>query len=208
MKYLFLLLLAVFASASVQAQTDEKAKVVLDKVSSKVKSFQGITAKFTYTTKTKANVKKGTVNGDISIKGKKFFIKQGATQIFSDGNKIWNYNGENEITVADADDDSRTLSPQKLLTDFYDKDFTYKLIGSKGNFHEIEMTPIDKRKNFKKVNVYVDKNKSLITKARIIDKAENIIEFDLRNVNTNANLPDSRFVFDAKKYPGVELIEQ
>lgn len=208
MKNIYLLLLMMFGFGVLHAQSDPKAKAILDNVSSKVKNFKGITAGFTYTTKNKNKVKKGTVNGSISIKGQKYLIKQGSMQIISDGKKIWNYGGDKEVTVTDADDDSKTLSPQKLLTNFYDKDFSYKLVGSDAKYNEIEMMPIDKRKNFKKVNVFVDKSKNIITKATIIDKADNIVEFELKNVNTNAVIQDNLFTFDAKKYPGVEVIEQ
>jgi outer membrane lipoprotein-sorting protein len=95
----------------------------------------------------------------------------------------------------------QTLSPQNLLSNFYDKDFNYKLVSSAGNFHEIEMTPIDKRKSFQKVNVYIDKSKSIITKAKVLDKSNNTLEFLLSNLNTGANLPDASFQFVRSKYP-------
>jgi outer membrane lipoprotein-sorting protein len=148
------------------------------------------------------------VAGRVSIKGNKYYIKQGATEIFSDGNKTWNYNGNDEVTVNTVDADEQTLSPQKLLTNFYDKDFTYKLISSAGNFNEIQLVPNDKRKNFQKVNVFVDKSKMMITKARVLDKSNNTIEFNLSNVNTAANIPDNTFVFDKNKYKkNIEVIE-
>jgi len=200
------MLLLGFSAASF-AQ-DPAAKKVLDNVSAKMKSFKGVTANFTYTTKNKKNVKQGSVAGQISLKGQKYYIKQGKNLIISDGRKTWNYNGENEVTVGDVENDAKTLTPQKLLSDFYDKDFTYKLVSSAGAYNEIQMMPTDKRKNFKQVNVFVDKAKGLITKAKIIDKSDNTIEFALTNVNTAVNLPDSKFNFDVKKYPKVEVIEQ
>jgi len=48
----------------------------------------------------------------------------------------------------------------------------------------------------------------LILKATVIDKSDNIIEFSLTNVNTNASLPDTKFEFDASKHPGVEVVNQ
>jgi len=188
------------------AQNDPNAKKILDGVSSKIKTFKGVTANFSYTTKDRKNVKKGSVSGLISIKGEQYFIKQGSTEIYCNGAKTWNYNGENEVTVSDVDNDSKTLTPQKLLSNFYDKDFTYKLVSSAGNYNEIQMTPIDARKNFKQVNVFVDKTKSLITKAKVVDKSDNVIEFSLTNINTSATLPDSKFVFNEKQHPGVEVI--
>ena len=207
MKRLYVVMLLLGFSAASFAQ-DPAAKKVLDNVSAKMKSFKGVTANFTYTTKNKKNVKQGSVAGQISLKGQKYYIKQGKNLIISDGRKTWNYNGENEVTVGDVENDAKTLTPQKLLSDFYDKDFTYKLVSSAGAYNEIQMMPTDKRKNFKQVNVFVDKAKGLITKAKIIDKSDNTIEFALTNVNTAVNLPDSKFNFDVKKYPKVEVIEQ
>ena len=205
-KMYFLLVMLVASGLIANAQNDANAKKVLDGVSAKLKTFKGVTANFSYSTKDRKNVKKGSVSGQISIKGQQYYIKQGSTEIFCNGAKTWNYNGENEVTVSDVDNDSRTLTPQKLLSNFYDKDFTYKLVSSAGNYNEIQMTPLDSRKNFKQVNVFVDKSTNLITKARVVDKSDNIIEFALSNINTNATLPDSKFVFNEKQHPGVEVI--
>ncbi len=210
MKKIYGLVIFLFAfSIFTHAQNDPKAKTVLDNVSNKLKNVKGLTASFTYSTRDRNKNLKGTVKGVISIKGQKYYIKQGETEIFCNGNKIWNYNGEDEVTVADVDnEDNKTLSPQKLLTNFYDQDFTYKLVSSAGNYYEINMVPTDKRKSFKSVTIYVDKSKNLITKAKVLDKSDNVIEFVLSNVNTNASLPDSKFAFDAAKHPQVEVVAQ
>ncbi len=204
----FVLFFMVFFSGLSFAQSANTAKSILDRVSAKLQSFKGVTANFTYTTKDRNNVKRGSVSGQISIKGQKYYLKQGSTEIFCNAVKTWNFNGDNEVTVADVDDDSKTLTPQKLLSNFYDKDFTYQLVSSAGNFYQIELIPVDKRKNFKQVNVFIDKTKDLITKAKVIDKSDNTIEFSLSNVNTNATLPDSKFIFDETKHPDVEVITQ
>lgn len=207
--YALLVLFAGFTTISAKAQNDPNAKKILDNVSAKIKTFKGITASFTYVTKDKKNIQRGSVAGTINIKGQKYFIKQGATEIYSDGAKSWNYNGEtNEVNEAEIDDDNKTLSPQNLLSDFYDKDFTYKLVSTAGQYNEIAMEPTDKRRNFKQVTVFVDKAKSLITKARVTDKNDNIIEFTLTKINTSAVIPDSKFVFEKTKHPGVEVVTQ
>lgn len=196
-------------SFSTMAQNDPKAKKVLDQVSAKLKTFKGITANFSYISKSRAGKTNNNVNGKISIKGDKYYIKQGATEIISNGAKTWNYNGANEVTVSSVDaSDSKTISPQKLLTNFYDKDFTYKLVSTAGAYNEIEMIPVDKRKNFQKVNVFVDKAKLMITKAKILDKSNNTIEFSLSNINTNSAIPDATFTFNKNKYgKNIEVIE-
>jgi outer membrane lipoprotein-sorting protein len=209
MKKIYYLIIALgMIAGSADAQNDPNAKKVLDAVSAKLKTYKGINANFNLMSKGRAGKVNNNVAGRVSIKGNKYYIKQGATEIFSDGNKTWNYNGNDEVTVNTVDADEQTLSPQKLLTNFYDKDFTYKLISSAGNFNEIQLVPNDKRKNFQKVNVFVDKSKMMITKARVLDKSNNTIEFNLSNVNTAANIPDNTFVFDKNKYKkNIEVIE-
>ncbi|MEP6844700.1 MAG: outer membrane lipoprotein carrier protein LolA [Panacibacter sp.] len=210
MKKIYLLLLVLVGiSGLLNAQNDPNAKKVLDEVSAKLKTLKGVTANFSYTTKDRNKALKGSAKGIINIKGQKYYLKQGTTEIFSDGSKVWNFNGDGEVTVAEIDnEDNKMLTPQKLLSNFYDQDFTYKLVSSAGTSHEIVMYPTDKRKNFKQVTVYVDKSKKMILKAKVIDKSDNIIEFSLTNVNTTAALADSKFIFDATKHPGVEVITQ
>jgi outer membrane lipoprotein carrier protein len=205
--YSLVIALALF-SGLVNAQNDANAKKILDAVSSKLKTYKGINANFNYISKSRSGKINNNAVGKISIKGNKYYIKQGATEIFSNGSKTWNYNGNNEVTVSNVDDNSQTLTPQKLLTNFYDKDFSYRLVSSAGSFNEIEMVPIDRRKNFQKVNVFVDKSKMMITKANILDKSGNTIQFVLNNINTSASIPDNTFVFDKNKYKkNIEVIE-
>src|SRR4051794_219227 len=202
-----ILLFFVFAIGIIStgfAQTSD-AKAILNKVSDKLKANTGITANFSYTTKDHKNVVRGTKKGIIYIKGQKYYLKQGSTEIYSNGSKNWNYDGNSEVTVSDVDNDSQSFTPQKFISNVYDKDFDYDLVSSAGNYYQIAMTPVDKRKNYKMVTVYVDKTKELVTKAQITDKADNITELTLSNVNTNANIPDSKFTFDPKAHPGVEV---
>lgn len=210
MKKIYFLLIALIGfSGFLNAQNDPNAKKILDDVSAKLKTLKGVTANFSYTTKDRKGALKGSVKGQINIKGDQYYIKEGSTEIYCNGKKVWNYNGEDEVTVADVDNsDEKMLTPQKLLSNFYDKDFTYKLISSSGSAYEIQMAPTDARKNFKEVTVYVDKAKNLILRSKVIDKSDNLIEFSLSNVNINATIPDSRFAFDASKHPGVEVVTQ
>ncbi|MFL9483016.1 LolA family protein [Chitinophagaceae bacterium LWZ2-11] len=209
MKKLYIALLACFFVASnLSAQNDPEAKKILDGVSAKVKSAKAITASITLksiTSKGKAN---GTKTGTLSIKGEKYLLKQGKTEITCDGSKVYNYDGNKTITVTTVEENGSTLSPQKLLSGSYDKDFTYKVVSTKGGFYEIEMKPIDKRKNFQTVNLFVDKAKSLITKALIVDKSNNSTELAISNVNLNANVADNLFVFTKGRYPtDVEILD-
>lgn len=207
-KFYIIFCLVLSIVFKVSAQSDPNAKKILDAVGAKFKSFKAISASFTMKSFTSKGKPNGVKAGTFSSKGSKYLIKQGKTEILCDGTKVYNYDGANAITVADLSESSQSLTPQKILSGAYDKEFTYKLISSAGNFHEIEMYPTDKRKNFLKVNVFVDKAKNIISKARITDKSNNVVEIAFANLNTTANIADNLFVFNKAKYPAsVEILD-
>ena len=70
------------------------------------------------------------------------------------------------------------------------------------------MKPLDNRKNFQKVNLFIDKAKNTFSKARILDKSNNVTEFKMANLNMSASVADSKFVFNKSKYPNdVEILD-
>jgi len=190
------------------AQNDPAAKKVIDAFGSKVKTSKGITASFSlksFNSKGKAN---GTKALSLSMRGEKYLLKQGKTEIICDGKNVYNFDGAKTITKSAVEENSQTLSPQKLLAGSYDKDFSYKLTNSKGNFNEIEMVPLDKRKNFQKVTLFFNKKTSVLSKASILDKSNNITELGVSNINLNAKLADILFVFNRANYPkDVEILD-
>ena len=209
MKRIFLILLAILPIvATVNAQNDPAAKKILDGVSAKIKTFKAITATFSLKSITSKGTNNGVRTGSVSLKGQKYIMKQSKVEIICDGSKIYNFDGNKTITVSSVDDAGSTLSPQILLSNFYDKDYSYKLISSTATFHQIELVPNDKRKNVQKINIFIDKTKNFITKAKILDKSNNTIELTISNTNTNAALNDNLFQFNKSKYPkDVEILD-
>lgn len=207
-KIIMLSLACLLFAGSIFAQNDPAAKKVLDGVSANIKSFKAITSSITIKSLSSKGVSNGSKSGTISYKNKKYLLKQGKTEVICDGNKVYNFDGNNTITVTGADEAESLLSPQKLFSNFYDKDFTYKLVSSAGTAYQIELTPTDKRKNFSKVLLFIDKAKNMFTKVNILDKGNNKTEISLTNLNTNATLNDAIFTFNKSKYPAnVEILD-
>ena len=70
------------------------------------------------------------------------------------------------------------------------------------------MKPIDARKNFQKINLFIDKVKNTFSKARILDKSNNITELKVLTINLNSAIPESNFIFNKGKYPkDVEILD-
>jgi outer membrane lipoprotein carrier protein len=198
---------------SAGAQADPKAKAILDKVSANFKTLKTVEANYALTVTNRAGKNAGNKSGKIYLKGQKYLLTETSLQIISDGKKIWRFEPDaNEVTVSNAADQGDGITPQKLFTNFYDKDFIYKLNGNvkqgTKNVAEIEMTPIDKRKNFYKVYLYVDEAQKMIVSSKIYENSGNVYTYSMSSLKLNQPLKDDMFVFNKAKYPGVEEIQQ
>lgn len=217
MKHVYTTLLLVFISfISVTAQpkgmgnNDPAAKKVLDAVSLKFKTYKSVSAKFSLKIENAAGKNLGVKTGSVYMKGVKYRINVTGQEIFSDGSNVWTFDkASNEVTISRLDPSANSLTPQKLFTNFYDKDFLYKLNGAVKlngkNLKEVELTPIDKTKPFHKVLVYVDNN--AINTTKIFEKTGNRYTYSTNALVSNGTIAEAMFVFDAKKYPGVEVVD-
>ena len=210
----FLLLTAATIATSLFAQTssDPDAKKILDAVSARFKSFKAIQAGFTYKVENADGKAISTKKGTVYMKGTKYRVSFVGQEIFCDGNTVWTYDkSSNEVTISKLDASSNTLTPQKLFTDFYDKDFLYKLNGEKKangkTLQEIEMTPNDKTKPFHKVYLTIDKNAKTIYSTKVLEKAGNRYSYTVNSFSGSANIPDTKFIFNKSDYPGVEEVD-
>ncbi len=201
-----------FAQPKGMGKNDADAKKVLDAVSAKFKSFKTVTAKFNLKIENSAGKVQGSKSGVVNLKGTKYRINITGQEIYSDGNTTWTYDKSgNEVQINKVEKSATTITPQKMFTNFYDKDFLYKTnpdvkIGGK-LMQEIELTPIDKSKTFFKVLVAVDKASNTIRQTKVFEKNGNRYTYSIVSMTTNSTLPDAIFVFDAKKYPKVEVVD-
>jgi outer membrane lipoprotein carrier protein len=216
-KYLLVIVLLVVgfglnAQNNSIGNNDPDAKKILDGVSAKFKTFKGVQASFTLQVEDSKGKVQGSKKGTVFMKGTKYRVTITGQEIYCDGNNIWTYDkSANEVTITKFDPEQNMITPQKLFTNFYDKDFLYKLNGEKKMgtklMQEIEMTPVDKTKPFHKVYIYVDKASKTIGSTKVLEKTGNKYTYTVNTMNGSASIADAQFVFDKKKYPGVEEVD-
>jgi outer membrane lipoprotein carrier protein len=192
--------------------SDPAAKEVLDAVSSKFKTYKAVQSAFTLKVEDPKGKVQGVKTGTVYMKGPKYRVNITGQDIFCDGSTVWTYDkASNEVTITQLDPSSSSITPQKLFTNFYDKDFLYKMNGEKKEggklLQEIEMTPTDKNKAFHKVYLLVDKKTQNIYSTKVLEKNGNKYSYTVNSLNGKANVADAMFVFDKKKYPGVEEVD-
>ncbi len=203
-----LIFLAILSFGNVQAQKDPQAKALLDQIGTKVKQAKGILVNIQLISKNNKGKALGSKSINLKMKGEKYLLQQGTMEIVCDGANIYNFDGNSSISKSTVAESDQTLSPQKLLSGNYDKDFNFKLLSQDGSKATIELSPIDKRKNFQKVTLVLDKLKSALSSASILDKSNNITDVKVVSINYGASLEDKLFQFNRAKYPkNVEIFD-
>ncbi|HUQ66455.1 MAG TPA: outer membrane lipoprotein carrier protein LolA [Flavitalea sp.] len=207
-----LLALAISVLSGFAQGNDPAAKKVLDGVSNKFKTYKAVKSNFTLQIEDTHGKVQGTKKGTVFMKDKKYRVNITGQEIYSDGKNVWTYDkGANEVTITELDATGSGITPQKLFTSFYDKDFLYKLNGEKKIgakvLQEIEMTPVDKTKAFHKVYLLVDKKTQTIYSTRVLEKNGNKYSYTVNSLNGKAAIADDVFTFNKSKYPGVEEVD-
>lgn len=212
-KILGIAIVALTSIQPVSAQNnDTKAKAVLQSVSKKINSLKSVKANFALHLSGGNGRVNETKKGTFSMKGQKYHVTLNGQEIICDTKTIWTYTKEsNEVQVNKYDPKEQTISPAKLFTDFYDKEYSYRYIGEKKvagkNCDVVEMTPLNKDKQLSKIEISVDKATNMVVGGNVWEKNGNKYVYDISGFTPNANVPDNLFTFDPKEHPGVEVVD-
>ena len=214
MKKLFIAAFLVIGSMmSVMAQSEAKAKAILAEVSKKYRSYDVIKTEFSYTLENPEAKIKEVQAGTLIVKSKlnKYKVILKGQELISDGKSQWTYlKADKEVQVSEVDNSADALNPAKLFT-IYEKGFKSLYTNdSKVNgkmVHNIDLSPTDTKRSFFKVKLQIDKLNKQIVNAIIFDKNGNRYTYSIKTFTPNIKVPESTFAFDAKLYPGVEVVD-
>jgi outer membrane lipoprotein-sorting protein len=209
-------LLVVFSTSiaiALQAQkpADKSADKLLNLISTRYKNFKTIKADFIYSIESKAENISEKQKGSIYVKGNKFRLDIADQVIMCDNKTVWTYSKEvNEVQVNNYDPKKAPIRLDDIFT-MYDKGFLSKILDTKkegkNDIVLVELTPKDKKKNFFKIKLTIDKTNQTIIKSQVFDKSGTIHTYLVTNQFPNIKLEDKFFVFDVKKYPKCEVID-
>ncbi|MEY4876595.1 MAG: hypothetical protein RL708_1744 [Bacteroidota bacterium] len=207
-----LIVLLTVSSFSVFSQakgTPAQAKIFLDGVSKKYKSFKTIKANFKLAIDNAASKIKEEKKGLLVLKANKFRVEMDNQEISCDGKTVWTYAKDaNEVQVNNYEANPNGISPADIFT-MYEKGFLYQMgdvIKEAGkDLQMIELTPTDKTKNYFKIKLFIDKAAQSIVRSKIFDKNGNVYTYSVMQFSSNISIEDATFVFDSKKHPGVDI---
>ncbi|TDQ17429.1 outer membrane lipoprotein-sorting protein [Algoriphagus boseongensis] len=209
---LFLLFFIGLAPLKLQAQKDPKAKTVLDAMSQKYQSMNGFTAGFDYTYADGAGTG-DRQTGELAVKGEKYRLKLPDQEIYNDGKTVWTFiqtETYKEVTINDVSQMEGELTPSNIYK-MYQSGFNYRLLADKSyqgkTVNVVELIAQKTDAPFKQVKLMVDKTSKDLLGWEMFDGQGGVFTYTFKNLKAAPNLPVDYFVFDPKKYPGIEVID-
>ncbi|MFT6844180.1 MAG: outer membrane lipoprotein-sorting protein [Flavobacteriales bacterium] len=209
-----IMLSGLAVTAQDTSEKDPQAKLILDQLSAKTKTFSSISAEFRSTLVNKAadlNVKQ---EGKLKMQGEKYRLNLGNHLIISDGTTTWTYSKEDNEVFIDNNvdiDDEDMIKPSELFT-IWESGFKFQYkgeqaVGSK-NCDIIHLYPTDAaKKNFHTIKLYIDKIKLELVNIEVIGKSGNNYTYALKTFTPNSAVTAVDFKFNKDNYPAVEEID-
>jgi outer membrane lipoprotein-sorting protein len=195
------------------AQTDAKAKEILAAVSKKYRSYDVVKTDFTFTLNNAQAKVNETQQGTLYVKANanKYKVAMTNQDLISDGKVQWTYlKNDQEVQISNVDQSSDAINPAKIFT-IYEKGFKYLYTGEKKagtkTYQMIDLSPIDAKKTIFKVRLSIDKVTKQIANVVIFEKNGNTYTYNVKTFSPNIKVPETTFAFDAKKHPGVEVVD-
>ncbi|HPM29685.1 MAG TPA: outer membrane lipoprotein carrier protein LolA [Chryseolinea sp.] len=211
MKNLIFALTALLITFSASAQYDPKALAILDAMSAKYKAIAAFEANFAYTLTNDAEKINEEFKGKITVKGDKYKLTLPEQEVINNGSTIWTYlPAAKEVNIDNYDPSSEDVNPSKIF-EIYKKNFKYLYIQDKTEAgvlaEEIDLVPERKDAQYFKIKMFINKKDKSILSWTMFDKGGNKFKYSISKFNPTVKIDDSFFVFDTKKYPGVEVID-
>lgn len=189
------------------SNNDAKAKVILDNVSKKYKSYKSIEVSFKLTTEI-PNKKASVEEGKVYLKGEMYKIQLGNQEIYCNKTAVWTYLKDiNEVQINDYEPNKSEISPANMFN-IYQSDYNYitntseKVAGI--TCKTVDLMPKDKSKPYFKIRIWIDANNH-IKQLKIFDKNGSRYIYTVTSTKSNTANSDDFYKFDPSKHQGVYI---
>ncbi|NLA61955.1 MAG: outer membrane lipoprotein carrier protein LolA, partial [Bacteroidales bacterium] len=202
----------LFFSATLYAQSSAESKAILDKASQLFEQSEGVKLSFVLAPDSPDGGNFEPQEGVAFIKRNKFKLDMPYSTTWFDGTTQWVLlKDANEVNISSpAAEDLVSISPLGLLN-MYKTNYTLKSPTTRtfnGNATtEIEMTPINKRQDFERLTIAIDKKTNSVVMVRFTTRDGNKNKLTISNYNSNNKYTNDLFKFNKNNHPGVEIID-
>jgi outer membrane lipoprotein-sorting protein len=205
MNKFFQITILLLLCLTIHAQ-ENKAKNLLNKVTSIIKSYDNIVIDFKYSlNNTKERINQDS-KGNVTMKGNQFVLNfMGVTKIY-DGKKSYSIVPEDEeVTISTiSDTDNNIITPSKMLT-FFNSGYKFtidKIEDNKGRkIQYIKLLPTNTKDQRKEILLGIDMQTNHIYNLIETGKNGTRTTLTVNSFKTNQPLSKNQFTFVASKYP-------
>ncbi len=181
-------------------------------MSAKYKKIPAFSAKIVYSMVNESEGINENFEGDITIKGNKYRLVMEGQEIINNGETVWTYlPDDNEVSIDNHDPDNGDIDPTKIYT-AYESGFKYLYVEDvqkKGKTYQVvDLVPEDsKANNFFKIKLEIGQADRTLNSWTMFDKSGDRYTYHVTEFNDKSNPGDDVFVFDVKKYKGIDVID-
>lgn len=201
----------VLLASQANAQIDPKADKLVKRARDKFYSFPDFSANIAFSLENKAlKEKQPAKSGYVKIKKNKYHVIFPDQELFCDGKTVWVYlKTNNEVNISDFDP-NESLNIDKVFA-LYDKGMKSRLDNAETiggvSTQKISLFPNNNKTEYTRVEVWINATTDLVHRFKLVNKNGTTYQYDLSAIKTNTLIPDSEFVFEAQKYPKVNIVD-
>lgn len=196
-----------FIAIGLHAQSDMKAKAVLDKASAKLKKT-ALKISFTLEIEDTKTEKKETIKGEAYINKDKFKIVTPKVQTYFDGKTQYVYvQKNNEVSITNPTrEELQDVNPAYILVSYAKKSSFQFSLDNKNDlsYHIIDVFPdFRAKKSYYKTIVKINKKTLDLIAVKILSQSGVHTTFTITTIDYKQNYADAFFVYDLRANPKV-----
>lgn len=200
---LFLSLLMIVIPLHAQ---NGKCNILLDNVIKEYDNSKGVSANFNISSESNGYVSE--ISGNIFLNGNRFAFTTDEMECGYDGETLWSYIKNNEeINLSIPEEDEIININPYLLLKNYNSRFKCSFAGKNGDLETILLTPKNDADNIQSVKVSINSKLLYPTRIEVVNKDSSKIVIKVTNYNSRINVDNSKFIFDKKRFPNIEVID-
>ncbi len=137
--------------------------------------------------------------GSLLLEGDRYRVETDLQTFVTDGETTWIFNAsDNQVLINDFVDDETTFSISKFLANFQND---YEILNTSLNYlngtrhHEMQLKSLINESFFKEVTLWMRDSDHVITRLKVVDANDALLEFNLNDIQINPNLEGDPFTF-------------
>jgi len=205
-KYTLSIFLFINSIFIISAQHNPNAEQVINKFTDSFRT-QAIRSEFTLKVSEKNAVNSQQISGTIVLRANRFFLETDELTVWFDGKTQWAYlKASNEVNITEpTEEELAATNPVAIISAFKSVSrIQFSKLKNQTN-HIVELTPNNKKTDFSKVEIQLNKTSGNLHAISIAYKNGLKNELTFKNYQKNVAVNPGMFVFDKAKYKGAVM---